>query len=255
MTEKTTLTRVTRLVARVFVWPLFRQQAAGGPSLRPHRFPGRDRKDGRRVPTTLPNRSHRSLLVSHCITAETRHFPISAGRCTRLRGRGSGRPKQCVPDTSTKSRARRRVMSEFHSALSYLRLQSVMCVRWAHGLYVFGSIHLTLSLVLSSCRAEAGVHKQWRCFPTHRQMRMPVPTYYRELGFDTFGFPPPPLLPPRHCYWDRKRQKSASILLLTIFNVYPCSVSWQVLWSVNTKGGIHPGQVTSPLQVTHLREV
>lgn len=127
MTEKTTLTRVTRLVARVFVWPLFRQQAAGGPSLRRHWFPGRDRKDGRRVPTTLPNRSHRSPLVSRCITAERRHFPISAGRCTRLRGRGSGRPRQCVPDTSTKSRARRRVMSEFHSALSYLKLQSVMC--------------------------------------------------------------------------------------------------------------------------------
>lgn len=34
MTEKTTLTRVTHLVARGFVWPSFRQQAAGGPSLR-----------------------------------------------------------------------------------------------------------------------------------------------------------------------------------------------------------------------------
>lgn len=155
------------------------RQAAGGPSLRRHRFPGRDRKDGRRVPTALPNRSHRSLLVSRCITAETRHLAISAGRCARLRGRGSGRPRQCVPDTSTKSRARRRVMSEFHSALSCLKMQSVMwaCmrVRRAHGLYVLGSTHLTLSLVLSSCRAEAGVHKQWICFPTHRQMRMPVP--------------------------------------------------------------------------------
>lgn len=117
---------------------------------------------------------------------------------------------------------------------------------------VFGSIRLTLSLVLSSCRAEAGVHKQWICFPTHRQMRMPVPTRLRELGINTFS-PPPPL----RCYWDHKRQKSASILLLTIFNVYPGSVSWQVLWSVNGKGGIHPGQVTSPLQVTHshLRDV
>lgn len=34
MTEKTTLTRVTHLVAKVFVWLSFRQQAAGGPSLR-----------------------------------------------------------------------------------------------------------------------------------------------------------------------------------------------------------------------------
>lgn len=167
MTEKTTLTRVTCLVARVFVWPLFRQQAAGGPSLRRHRFPGRERKDGRRVPTMLPNRSHRNLLVGRCITAEMWHSPISAGRCTRLRGRG---PQQCVPDTSTKRRAKRRVMSEFHSALSYLKIQSVMvCMR-------LGAFISPLAFVFSSCRTKTGVHKQWICFPTHRQMRMPVPT-------------------------------------------------------------------------------
>lgn len=145
MTEKTTLTRVTHLVARVFVWPSFRQQAAGGPSLRRHRFPGRERKDGRRVPTTLPNRSHHSLLVGNCITAETRHFPSSTGRCTRLQGGGS---KAFVPDTSTKRCVRRKVMSEFHSALSHLKMQCYVrmhvCVK--HAVCTCLSIHLTLSL-------------------------------------------------------------------------------------------------------------
>lgn len=86
-TEKPTLTRVTHLVARVFVWYSFRQRVAEGPSLRQHWFSGRERRDGRRVPTTLPNRSHHSLLVGCCIIAETRHSPCSAGRCMRLQGR------------------------------------------------------------------------------------------------------------------------------------------------------------------------
>lgn len=98
-------------------------QTAGGwgplPEAALYRFPGRWRKDGRRVPTTLLNRSHRSLLVGHCITAERRHFPSSAGRCTRLQGGGS---ETFVPDTSTKRRVRRKVTSEFHSPLSYLKM-------------------------------------------------------------------------------------------------------------------------------------
>lgn len=52
----------------------------GGPSLRQRWFPGTARSDGRRVPTTLPNRSHRSSLVGCCVTAEIRDSRSGAGQ-------------------------------------------------------------------------------------------------------------------------------------------------------------------------------
>lgn len=83
-----TLTRVTHLVARVFVWCSLRRRAAGGgPSLRQRRFPGREQWEGRRVPTTLPNRSHRSPLAGRCVTAETRHSPCGCRQVCEAAGR------------------------------------------------------------------------------------------------------------------------------------------------------------------------
>lgn len=75
---------------------VFIQKAEGwaAPSLRQCWFPGRERSDGRRVLTTLPNCSHRSSLVRCCLIVETRHSSSSAGRCMRLQGRM--RADKCV---------------------------------------------------------------------------------------------------------------------------------------------------------------
>lgn len=100
----------------------------GGPSLRQRRFPGREQREGRRVPTTLPNRSHRSPLAGRCVTAETRHSPCGCGQvcaaaglevpvaeaCARVCVRASGK--------STKRRTMMSATSEFHSALSFLQI-------------------------------------------------------------------------------------------------------------------------------------
>lgn len=174
------MTRVTHLVARVFVWCSLRRAGGrlgwGGPSLRQRRFPGREQREGRRVPTTLPNRSHRSPLAGRCVTAETRHSPCGADRCVRPQGGGVLVASACVcvymcvflcaSGKRTKRSAMMSATGEFHSALSFLQI----CRGWrtreaAAALKVcaraLGSLTF-LAFVFTSCSTnpKTGVHKQ-----------------------------------------------------------------------------------------------
>lgn len=94
MTEKTTLTRVTHLVAGVFVWPSFRQQAAGGPSLR--RLSTGSQVERGAMGGEFPPRSPTVLTAAYwsdiasLLKRDT--SPGSTGRCTRLQG---GETRSC----------------------------------------------------------------------------------------------------------------------------------------------------------------
>lgn len=142
MTGKTTLTRVTHLVARVFVWPSFRQQAAGGPSLRRHRFPGRGKVGGE-----FPPRSPTVLTAAYWsdIASLLKRDTSPAARAGARGCRAEGARHSC----QTRAQRGGRWWVSFTQLCQSLRCSvmcACMCVK--HAVCMRLSIHLPLSFGL-----------------------------------------------------------------------------------------------------------
>lgn len=174
--EKPTVTRVTHLLLRVFVWCFI--QTTGGWAAPPWDSAG-SQVERREMGGEFSPRSPTVLTAAHWsdVASSLKHDPAPAVQAGVWGCRAERAGKWACQTWGQKRHVRRRVMSKFHSALSYLQTPRVSCLCEAS----FSTLCVCIcenSPHLCLCAQQLLHQPEDRCtqtldiLPIHRQMSL-----------------------------------------------------------------------------------